>query len=418
MATFLKKLDRLLGDAEQRGLVDSQSSEALRQLAREGEHRGGLISLSAALGWLGAAALGLGVILVISANWAQIPNPAKIGGFLALFAAVHGAGLGLRWQALPYRRTAEALHTLGGILFIAGVGLISQIYHIDGNPPQAVLLWLLAIAPLAVLLASPGVTLLSLFALVLWFHLQGSISDSIFRVIRSFPMHLLFELGLGMGAFGLSFRVRKSEPVVGATLAACGIAMLTGALYLFGFYRHFDAPRPGDGIGPGHIWLPVLALGAGAAGLAAGWSEIATNSPSLRPRLLGMLAAVLVLGVAILGLESGAIAQGPSLEFFDFGWTQTFSAAGLIVSIAAWVLWFLIALACVAFGSTQGQPGYLNLGVAAVGLGVITRFFDLIGGLARTGVLFLVGGAVLLATAYATERWRKNLMERMRKEPS
>lgn len=418
MATFLKKLDRLLADARERGILGGETSDALLRLAREGEHRGGLISLSAALGGLGAAALGLGVILVISANWAQISNPIKIGGFLALFGAVQAAGIVIRWRALPYRRTAEALHTLGGILFIAGIGLISQIYHIDGNPPQAVLLWLLAIAPLAVLLASPGITVLSLFALVLWFHLQGSMADSFFRVLDSFSLHLLFEFGLGMGAFGLAFRVRKSEPVIGAALAACGIMMLTGTLYLFGFYRHFDAPRLNEALEPGHLWLPLLALGTGGAGLAAGWKEIAAGSPALRPRILGMLAGLLALGFVILGLESGIVAQGPSLEFFDFGWTQTFSLAGLIVSIVAWVLWFLIALACVAFGSTQGQPGYLNLGVAAVGLGVITRFFDLIGGLARTGMLFLIGGAVLLATAYATERWRKNLMKRMREEAS
>lgn len=418
MAAFLKKLDRLLAEARERRLIDEPQSEALRELAREGEHRGGLISLSAALGWLGSAALGLGVILLISANWARIPDFIKLGGFLTLFGSVHAAGLWLRWRASPYRRTAESLHALGGVLFIAGVGLVSQIYHIDGNAAQAVLLWLLAMAPLALLLASPGLTLLSLFALTLGFHLQGAVAGSFFRMVESFAMHLLIELGLGLGAFGLALRIRKTEPLIGATLTGCGVLMMAGSLYLLGFYRHFDMPRITDDLTAGRLGLPLLALAAGGAGLAVGWKELAADSPTLRPRILGMLIALLILGLLVLGVEGGVIHSGPSLEFFNFGWTDTFSAAGLMLSIGAWVLWFLMALACVAFGTTQGRPAYLNLGVAAVGLGVITRFFDLIGGLAQTGVLFVIGGAVLLATAYFTERWRKSLMERMRRKTS
>jgi hypothetical protein len=59
------------------------------------------------------------------------------------------------------------------------------------------------------------------------------------------------------------------------------------------------------------------------------------------------------------------------------------------------------------------QKNFVNLGVMAFGLGIITRFIDLIGGLAETGTAFVLGGIVLLGTAWGMERWRQKLVTRM-----
>lgn len=412
MASFLKKLDRLLEEARHRGILEAAAADQIRSIAREREHRGGLLSLAGVLGLLGAAALGLGVILLISANWNGIPDHLKIGGFLILFAGVHAGGLWIRWKGLDYRRTAEALHSLGALLFIAGVGLIAQIFHLDGSPPQAVMLWLVAIAPLVWLLSSPGITVLVIFAATLWFHLQGSMSGSFFRIVDSFSAHLLIELGLGLGALGFSAALRRIEPAISAALSACGGLMIFGALYLLGFYRHFGTSFWDDEIS-GYGWLPLAALVIGAVGMAAGWIRFAEESPTLRPRLLAVVGALLVFSLLILGVETRVIPSGPDLAFFNFGWDKTYSTAEWSLSLVAWALWFLLALGAVAFGTTSGRAAFLNLGVAGVGLGIITRFFDLVGGLAETGFLFVVGGAVLLATAWFTERWRKRLMKSM-----
>jgi hypothetical protein len=55
----------------------------------------------------------------------------------------------------------------------------------------------------------------------------------------------------------------------------------------------------------------------------------------------------------------------------------------------------------------------VNLGVLAVGAGIITRFFDLVGSLAETGTLFLVGGLVLLGTGFGMEKWRRRIVKQM-----
>ena len=50
----------------------------------------------------------------------------------------------------------------------------------------------------------------------------------------------------------------------------------------------------------------------------------------------------------------------------------------------------------------------------AVALGVITRFFDLMGGLLQTGLAFVIGGFVLLATCFFVERWRRGISNQIR----
>ena len=112
-------------------------------------------------------------------------------------------------------------------------------------------------------------------------------------------------------------------------------------------------------------------------------------------------------------LDLGVVPSGRELWFFGFGNDETFSIASLLVTFAAWALWFLLAFWCVAFGTRSGRKPYLDIGVAAVGLGVVTRFFDLIGGQTGTGIVFVVGGLVLIGTAWGMEKWRRQTLARM-----
>ena len=44
---------------------------------------------------------------------------------------------------------------------------------------------------------------------------------------------------------------------------------------------------------------------------------------------------------------------------------------------------------------------------------MLALFFDLIGSLATTGTIFLLGGLVLLGTGWGMERWRRSIVRRM-----
>ena len=83
---------------------------------------------------------GLGVIALIAANWRIIPAGWKLAGWFTLLAGTGAGALKLKRE-----NTSDfwfsALLVLFMILCLAGIGLISQIYNIQGESYSALLLW-------------------------------------------------------------------------------------------------------------------------------------------------------------------------------------------------------------------------------------------------------------------------------------
>jgi hypothetical protein len=272
-----------------------------------------------------------------------------------------------------------------------------------------VLLWFVAILPLAVLLRSPGISLLAISAGLLWGHMEGGFSGSPVRMPQySFTCHLMLEIGTGAALVGFSALLRDAEPGIAKLMRGVGTLLLFACLYLLTFYRHFS-----DLEDEGSALLPAGFLVLGVVGLLVGGRKLAPESAWFRNRLILLLALVLLVSAGALAADLGALPRGEPMAFFNFGWDRTFDQVEWGFSIAAWVVWFLFAFWCVGFSARSGRKGYLNTGVLALGLGVVTLFFDLIGSLATTGTIFLLGGFVLLGTGWGMERWRRSLVRRM-----
>ena len=411
---FHKRLDALLKTAVERNLVKDATAEALRELAREQIKERGALTLASVLGWLGGSAVALGVILLIASHWDGIADGVKLAGFFVLMAGVHAAGFGITRTGLPYERTAAALHFVGAGLFLGGVGLVAQVYNLNGRPPNAILLWFVAIAPLAVLLRSASISVMALFALLVWLHMEGSFASSPLKMGDTFATHLMMELGIGAALVGFSGLMKRAEPRIAGVFRGCGALLLFYSIYALGFYRHFGFShgwygRQHEGTG----LLPWAVLGLGGIGLTLGARHLSPESAWLRNRLIVLLGATLAVAGAILAVETGLISAGPTFETFEFGWSSHHDFAGWSLTVLAWALWFLLALWCIAWGARSDHKGFVNLGVGAVGTGIVTRFFDLMGSLAQTGTLFLIGGLVLLGTAFGMERWRRKIVRQM-----
>lgn len=407
MRGFHNELEHFLGEAVRAEALDASSAARLTSFARGAYRpRGAALQLASVLGWLGGLAIALGAILLVAANWDEIPAGVKIVGMLAFLGGAHALGFRLARSA---PRMADALHFLGGGLLIGGIGLIGQVYHLDPDPAGATLLWLLGIAPLAFWLGSGSLTLMAAFALLLWMHLQGGERGAALEMADVASAHLCLELGIGAAFVGLGAFLRGPSPAVAQVLRGVGVLLLLAMLYAFGFYRHFGELVRDEG-SPA---LPLAALFAGVAGLGLGVGRLCEDAPALRPRLLLLLSLVLCVGIVALAADSGWIPRGPAWSIFHFGQEKRFEAVEWIVSIGAWALWFALGLWCVAYGVRTRKNAYVNLGVLSFALGILTNFFDLIGTLAGTGLVYVLGGLVLLGTAWASERWRRNLTARM-----
>jgi len=96
---------------------------------------------------LGVAIMGLGVISLIAANWALIPNTVKIASAFLLLTTT---AAGLVWlQNRPASPWFDAVLAAFLIICLATIGLIAQIYHVQGQWYQALFLWAVITFPAA-----------------------------------------------------------------------------------------------------------------------------------------------------------------------------------------------------------------------------------------------------------------------------
>src|SRR5262249_55182343 len=138
MLTYRSFIDRELTRWQDAGWVTSEGAAAIRaDLAR----RRTAPSIATALAVLGAVLLGFAAMSFVAANWAGMSKLARLALLIsALWASYGGA-------AVLFRRGldgfAHAAVLLGIAVYGASIMLIAQMYHMDGNPPDAVLWWAL-----------------------------------------------------------------------------------------------------------------------------------------------------------------------------------------------------------------------------------------------------------------------------------
>ncbi len=90
--------------------------------------------------WAGRCCV-VGISLIIKSNWEQIGDWVKIVGLVVLLTGSYALGYRLKVAPGRYPRTGDACLMAGAVLFLLGIALVSQIFHIDSRPANGVLLW-------------------------------------------------------------------------------------------------------------------------------------------------------------------------------------------------------------------------------------------------------------------------------------
>ncbi len=99
--------------------------------------------------WISGLFIGLGTILLISANWDNIPDWIKlVADFTVLGAVLYGA----YWSIVNKKDNFRELFLTLSLLFVgATIGLIAQIYNLSGGWQSFALAWSMLSLPLALL---------------------------------------------------------------------------------------------------------------------------------------------------------------------------------------------------------------------------------------------------------------------------
>ena len=380
----------------QAGLINAGQRE--RILASETVAPGVAPRLVAIFSLLGAALVVLGIILVVSQNWDEIPKLVKVSSGIGLMIGAFAAGYWLRFGPPEMTRTGEGVLVIGSGFFFANLALISQQYNIDFNPSPLFLPVLLTTVALAYLLRSqPYIFLAAVFA-VTWLIFESQRTGSGLETRSAAALLLVAGGGVWLlVAAEVNSRFGWSE-FAGPLRIGGGITVFA-ATYWLGFYRHFDVD---DGVtalpGITLVLLPLIVVLGGLIVAAtdaeerAGWRTIA---PQLRrPVVATAFTLTLLLGWSFaVGTNPRPNAEGSFVVYTVGFWL-------LALALAADLAWLGLALR---------REWWVNAALGYIGIFAISRYFDLFGDYSQTGAVFSGAGVFLLVLASVLERGRRAL---------
>ena len=350
------------------------------------------------ISFIGAVLALAGIVLLVSANWDEIPRGVKIAFGLALMLGVHGTGWWLREVRGHYRKTGEALHFLGSGLFLANIALVGQVYHLVSRPPNALFLWLAGIVALPWILRSVAQHALVLVGFGIWFGMETNERDSLIYFGGNENQLLLYGL-LGLIYLGFGYLLRRTRYASFAAVTET-LGLLAALIFAYpltwgiwgGHYAWQELAHP---------WVfPVLAT-VSLALLTAGVPSLKKLDQQWRWTWLLTLAG-------LVALFAGQLYLAPQR---DLWWGHDWNAAGYhwIAAIGL----FVFCLLQIHVGILERSRFMVNLGILFVALDIFATFLRLIGSMARTGTMFLISGVFLIAFSIYLEKKRRGLMQKI-----
>jgi uncharacterized membrane protein len=337
---------------------------------------------------LGAALCIVGIALIISANWDEIHRWIKIVALVLLMAAAYGGGYWLKWERGDFPRLGDALLMTGSVMFLLGIALVSQIFHLDGRPGNAVLVWIAGIAAVPFLTRARGAFFILLLAVYSWLWIEATARDGWLTLAasphRSAESSLPFVLLCGsLALYWAAFLWRETWRGFAAMQQAWPVLVVCATVYAAGFMHKSWWGRP-DALlaGPALVLIAIAAL-TGAIAARRNWNEWRMLSPWL------LLAAVPAL-VASSGFLGGD--------------------ARIAGSWLSWITLVVLNVFMARAGLQRGEPWLVNAGIAFIALNLFTRYFDIFSSMLDQGLMFLVSGAVVLGVGWYLERKRRALL--------
>ncbi|MBI2432514.1 MAG: DUF2157 domain-containing protein [Candidatus Hydrogenedentes bacterium] len=413
------------------GVLSAEGAARLRQYygdAGEQVRRNYALAVCAALG---AALIGLGIILLFAHNWENLSRPARtVLSFtpLVLGQLIAGWTLLRRPDSVPWREGS-------GIFLMAGVGaaiaLIGQTYHISGDLGAFLFTWMLLSLPIVYVLGAVVPGAFYWIGLTWW---AGFVQSEGGQVVLFWPLAAL------MGPY--LWKVARDNPygpraiLLGWVLALClcvatGITLerslpglwtviycaLFATMYLLGAYAFGGAPafwqRPLEVVGAAGIAVVSLMLTFREPWREVGWNYYRSSAgyhawAAVQDYLLasGLLAASALLLVLVY--------RERRLEKIPFGVAGVVAlvvyatiAAELPESFALAIFnvyLFALGLITLFSGLLSRHLPTLNWGLLLVSTLIIARFFDVDLSFTARGIAFILVGIGFLAANLVVRR--------------
>ncbi len=364
--------ERKLQAWQQAGLLDAAQAARIRAWEAENSRP---LALWAVVG-IAALAIGLGVVLVVAANWDDIPGLVRLAIHLALIAGAVG-WLWLRGDSLAERQPwgHEALLFVTAMLGMTFLAHVGQVYQTASPLWQPLALWLVLFGPLLLLRGLGWPSALLLFAVSAY----------------------------AAWDYAGPFFSREDHP------GALKITLVTALPALYAVLAAWQRGRSQRGA----FWLRLEQLGfayavGGASLIAIGAGGDSFDRESNHILSFAMLA---LRGGIALGIGGGIAALRPGKSGQATGGVLALCAAIMVLSyplsgervLAAGL--FMTLWAGIAGASLHaGWRGVFQLAVGLVAMRLIVLSFELDNNLLASGAGLIFSGLLILAVAWAALR--------------
>lgn len=390
---------------------------------------------------LGFTFLGVSAIILLSHNWEQIPRAVRVGGLLATMLGVNLYA----WH--QHRRANDPLATglfmLGALLYGASIMLVAQIYHLGEHFPDGIFWWALGILPMALLMCSVSLLMLSAVLANTWM-IVDSISGvfaigfivfivAMYVFLRFIKPSLWIAFSLAI-SFVLYVQYATSHLLdvsrfgnAGAENVITGAASLLILFSLSGWLSTRPRASARDYALLLKIWLlRVIAVSLIIFTFAWPWRRLLTSNWDKPQMLMLTISAMCALSVGIwfasrragyrgiitpvLGI--GLIASSALTVGNDYGTgLLTLEHDPVFHQIAVCLSLLLFCIYLIVHGIRQSTTHFFYTGVGLILVFATTRYFDLIRDYISTSILFVVSALVLMIAA---RYWQKRQPDNMK----
>lgn len=350
MWNYRKRVEKDLARWRDAGWVTAQGEAAILKDLESGVRTLGLAN---SLAILSATLIGFAVMSFVAANWEAMPRIMRLGLLLTTLWASYGIALALARRGMEGFANAAVL--LGVAVFGGSIMLISQMYHMDGNPPDAVLLWAAGALAAGVILRSNPALAFAMVLVVVWGMMEAANRWQVFWPFLG-PWALV----------SAAFYWQRWRPGVHLS----GLA-LTGFIVSLGYW-----------LNEGHAHGLVIALGLGVIGVSIAGAMVRTDLPRLWP---GVFNYGLV--IALAGFFAKQFFEDPTLDLF------------ILLSVLALAL----VIGAIIWGVRTGNRGATWIGYIVFSFEILWIYGKTMGTLLNTSLFFLVAGLIvsgLAALAY------------------
>ena len=303
-----------LEDWRDRGLLDPETAALLRADLDRDRRR---FSFNAFVITAGVVCLCFAIMTFVAANWDQMSRLTRLILVVLTLWAAWGAAIWAGLRGLHWWH--QALMVLACGTFGAGIMLVSQIYHIQGNAADAVWLWALGTLLAAALTRGLMVLILGIGLFALWHGMQIDpfMHDSGLNLAylgwwlagAGLALWLNNRAAAHMSVIALCFWLLSALTTVGSPMLAALLLAELAVLAISVLLASLSGPRLLRGFESAALAYAVLMLSVVTFYLTLNQADalhLGTGVP-LEPRELGMVSLLLCppLLLALLGQSRG-----------------------------------------------------------------------------------------------------------------